>query len=182
MTKLTLLISLLAFIVGTQLQSCRTQPEKTNHDPNAVSITVGGKTFEFTNSDLQKEPTNRSQEDVKKASEYLLNVATAANIVGNIANELKDETKLLPAIWAVIPYLISDLPDAIKAGKALAKFQSFYIASGGLTADERAQVADYFAIQLALPFETAQIISEATIEAALANMKLVSVIQASVKK
>ncbi len=176
----TLLFALFTFIAGTNLQSCYTTKKSDN--PNDFTITIAGKSFEGTNQELQQPPTLRSAKDVQVASEYLLHFATAANIGTKIANDLKDKDKLLPAIWAAIPYLISDLPSLINAGKSLKNFQSFYIAAGGLTANERADVANYFAASLNIPFSEAEAISEATIEAALANMKLVGTVQGVVKE
>lgn len=185
-TKIYLVIALFSFILGAQLQSCHSaKTGKGNINESEFSINVAGKTFEGVNVDLPADTLNtaaRGVIDVKIASEYLYNFATAANISVKIAYELKSQTKLLPAIWATVPYLISDLPKIINAGKSLKNFQAFYIAAGGLTADERAQVATHFADKLNLPFPIAEEISEATIEAALANMRLVSVIQDEVKK
>lgn len=149
---------------------------------NTFTVVVADKQFLAENKDIPDFPAERSPEDVKAASAYLLNVAIAANITGKIAEAVKDKKKVLPAVWALTPILISDLPELIAAGKSLKKFQAFYVASGGLTADERAIVAGEFATRLALPYPIAEAISEATIEAALANMKLAAVIQTSVKK
>ena len=184
-TKIYLTIALVSFILGAQLQSCHTAKNAGTANGDAFSIQVAGKTFDGVNVDLYTDTAQtatRGVIDVQIASEYLYHFATAANITTKIAYELKSQTKLLPAIWATVPYLISDLPKIITAGKSLKNFQAFYIASGGLTADERAQVANHFAAKLNLPFPIAEEISEATIEAALANMKLASVIQNEVKK
>ena len=151
-------------------------------DGNTFPVVIADQSFTAENKDIPDLPAERSPADVIKASEYLLNVAIAGNISAKIAEALKDKKKVLPAFWALTPILISDLPALITAGKSLAKFQDFYIASGGLTADERAIVANQFAMQLAIPYPVAEAISEATIEAALANMKLVFTVSSSVKK
>lgn len=156
--------------------------KKAPQPANTFIVTVADKQFLAENKDLPDFPTERSPEDVKAASAYLLNVAIAANITAKIAEAVKDKKKVLPAVWALTPILISDLPELIKAGKSLKKFQAFYVASGGLTPEERAQVAGIFATDLALPYPTAEAISEATIEAALANMNLAVAIQGAVKK
>lgn len=159
-------------------QYCKQKPALKE---NTFAVVVEQKTFLAENKDIPDLPDDRSPEDVKAASAYLLNVAKAANITAKIADAVKDKKKVLPAVWALTPILISDLPDLILAGKSLKKFQSFYVAAGGLTPDERAIVANEFAEQLALPYPTAEKISEATIEAALANMKLAAEIQTAVK-
>ena len=149
---------------------------------NTFTVIIADKQFLADNRDIPDFPAERSPADVKAATAYLLNVAIAANITAKIAEAVKDKKKVLPAVWALTPILISDLPELISAGKSLKKFQAFYVASGGLTPDERAIVAQEFSVQLALPYPVAESISEATIEAALANMKRASVIQMSVKK
>lgn len=156
---------------------------KTGSDAGTFTVVVEGKQYVAIDKDLPDlAATERSPADVAAASKYLLNVATAANITAKIAEAVKGKKKTLPAVWALIPILIDGLPDLIKAGQSLKAFQAFYVAANGLTADERAQVANIFATELALPYPIAEAISEATIEAALANMKLASVIQTSVKK
>ena len=149
---------------------------------NTFTVVVADKQFLAENKDLPDFADERSPEDVKAASAYLLNVAIAANITAKIAEAVKDKKKVLPAVWALTPILISDLPELIADGKSLKKFQAFYVASGGLTADERAIVTGEFATRLALPYPIAEAISEATIEAALANMKLAGTIQGVIKK
>ena len=154
----------------------------TKGDGSTFAVVVGDQSFIAENKDITDLPAERSPADVVAASDYLINVAIAGNISAKIAEALKDKKKVLPAFWALTPILISDLPSLITAGKSLAKFQDFYIASGGLTADERAIVANQFAMQLAVPFPVAEAIAEATIEAALANMKLAGVIKIGIKK
>jgi hypothetical protein len=188
MKSLTLILTIAAFLFGAQMQSCHSSktgaPTTPNPDKENFSITIAGKTFTGTNAaieNVESYVTARGAADVQVASEYLLNFAKAANITGKIANDLKDQTKLLPAIWALVPYLITDLPSLITAGKSLRNFQEFYIAANGLTADERAQVSGYFANKLNLPFPIAEQIAESAIEAALANMKLAGTVKGSIK-
>lgn len=145
-------------------------------------IQVDDKTLIVEDKDLPELPETRSIEDVAVASSYLLNVAIAANITARLAEAVKGKKKTLPAIWAMIPILIEGLPALITAGNSLKNFQAFYVSAGGLTADERAAVAEYFQNNLALPYPIAESISEATIEAALANMKLAAAIKDGVKK
>lgn len=147
-----------------------------------IVIKVNDKTLIAEDKDLPELTETRGAVDVAVASAYLLNVAIAANITAQLAEAVKGKKKTLPAIWAMIPILIDGLPSLITAANSLKNFQSFYVAAGGLSVDERATVAKYFEVNLALPYPTAESISEATIEAALANMKLAGVIKDGIKK
>lgn len=182
MKNIYFLLTITIFNIGTALQSCHTN--KATQKPDTFVINVAGKSFEGQDVELdtnERATVVRSGADMEIISKHLFYIAYSANFISDVYEAAKGEKKFLPALWKILPLIISDLPNLINAGNSYKKIGEFYKASGGLTPMEQAQVTEQFSLWLNIPITEASEIVTASIDAVLANMKLSHAIKDVVK-
>lgn len=177
--KYTLALLVLLFTISSAyVMGCRQYPATPD---GTFTVLVEDERYVTKDIDLPSED-ERGVVDVSVASDWLVSVAEASASLTQTAEMISQEKSLFKAVTKAIPLLLTDIPVWVKGWKSLKKFKSFYVAAGGLTPEERAVVTQKFSQAFSIPFQDAEKVAEAAIEASLGVINLTNVIITVVKK